>query len=181
MKTATHRSKNSRWGRSTLVVFRHGPAVERNAARYPDDDLRPLTPAGHKRVKVAGRALRKAGILPDRILFSPALRAKETAEILAKLFRSPAGALRVEPALHGDADPAVLVRKTLRVHAKDDARGPTLWVGHEPGLGEAIGLLIGGAALPLRKAGIAVIELPSGRGSGTLKALVPPEWSASLA
>ena len=181
MKLPTPRNRVPRASRALLVVLRHGPAVERNAARYPDDDNRPLTPAGRKRMKASGRALRKAGILPDRILFSPSLRARESAEILAKLFHSPAETLRVEPALHGDADPAVLVRKTLRAAAKDDTHERVIWVGHEPGLGEAIGLLTGGQTLPLRKAGIAVIELPAGRGSGTLKALVPPEWITALA
>lgn len=177
MNTKSHGPKGfrPRTNASLLALLRHGPAAERNAAAYPDDDARPLTPAGRKRVKASGRALRKAGFLPDRILFSPSLRARETAEILAKTFRSPDATLRVEPALHGDADPAVLSRKALRARPA----GRTLWIGHEPGLGEAIGLLTGGPAVPLRKAGIAVLELPAGRGPARLKALVPPEWIAA--
>jgi phosphohistidine phosphatase len=159
-----------------LAVFRHGPAAERSTATYPDDDARPLTAAGRKRVKASGRALRQAGFLPDRILFSPALRARETADILAKLFHAPEDSLRIEPALHGDADPAVLVRRTLRLRTP----GRTLWIGHEPGLGEMIGLLTGGPALPLRKAGIALLEMRGTRGPAVLKALVPPEWTSAL-
>jgi phosphohistidine phosphatase len=159
-----------------LALFRHGTAVERNSALFPDDDLRPLTPSGRKRVKAAARGLRGLGFVPARIFFSPALRARETAEILAEVFRLSAPDVRMEPALHGDADPGVLVRKTLRAKP----RKGTLWVGHEPWLGEAVGLLTGGAPVPLRKAGVAVIEIsPGGRRKGILRALVPPEWLAT--
>jgi phosphohistidine phosphatase len=161
-----------------LVLFRHGPAADRNPLRYPDDDLRPLTPAGRKRVKAAGRGLRALGFVPERLHCSPALRARETAEILAETFRLPARTVRMEPALHGDADPAVLVRKVLRT----EPAGRVLWVGHEPWLGEAVGLLTGGPPVPLRKAGVAFLEIsPGGRRAVALRGLLPHEWLAALA
>jgi phosphohistidine phosphatase SixA len=79
----------------------------------------------------------------------------------------------------------VLVRKTLR----SEASGKVLWVGHEPWLGEAVGLLIGGTgggtgggAVALRKAAVALVEIPSGvRRQGVLRGLIPPEWLALVA
>lgn len=162
-----------------LVLFRHGPAAERSAAAYPDDDLRPLTPRGRKRVKAAARGLRALGFAPERVLFSPAERTRETAAIVAGVFRLEPSALVLEPALHPDADPGVLVRRTLRTGSgRPHRRGRVLWVGHEPWLGEAAGLLTGGAAVTLRKAGAAFIEIPPGgvRRRGVLRALMPPEW-----
>lgn len=162
-----------------LVLFRHGPAAERSATAHPDDDLRPLTPRGRKRVKAAARGLRTLGFSPERILFSPTTRTRETAAIMAGVFRLEPDALVMEPALHHETDPGVLVRKTLRPGPGNPAqRGRLMWVGHEPWLGEAAGLLTGGAAVTLRKAGAAFVEIPPGgvRRRGVLRALLPPEW-----
>ena len=166
-------------GEALLALLRHGPAEEPDAARWPDDDARPLTRAGRKRVRTVARGLRRLGFVPDIVLYSPALRARDTAAIVAEAMGLKPAALTLEPALHADADPAVLVRKTLRARALP-AR--TLWIGHEPGLGEAVGLLTGGAPAPLRKAGVAVIGIsgaPSRR--GVLRALLPPEWVSAAA
>jgi phosphohistidine phosphatase len=169
---------NARPGKGGLLLalFRHGPAAERNATLYPNDDQRPLTPAGRKRVKASARGLRKLGFTPDKLLFSPALRTRETAGILADVFKLAPEAVRMEPALHIDTDPVVLVRQTLRT----EPPGKVMWVGHEPWLGEAIALLTGGA-VALRKAAVALVDIPPGtRGKGVLRGLVPPEWLAAM-
>lgn len=119
-----------------LALFRHGPAADRNAMLYPDDDKRPLTPAGRKRVKASARGLRKLGFTPDKLLFSPSLRTRETAGILASVFGLASEAVRMEPALHIDTDPMVLVRKMLRTDppGKGDVDRPRTLAGrgHRP-------------------------------------------------
>ena len=158
-----------------FALFRHGPAEGRNATLYPDDDARPLTSAGRKKVKAAARGLRKLGLMPDVLRHSPALRARETAALIADVLRLPAKALVLEPALHPDADPGVLVRHALR----HESAGRVMWVGHEPWLGEAVGLLTESSPVALRKAGLALVEIPAGtRRKGILRGLVPPEWLA---
>lgn len=52
--------------------------------------------------------------------------------------------------------------------------GDTVLVGHEPDLGELIGVLIGAPPIPLRKAGIAVLEGEPAAGGMTLQLLLTP-------
>ena len=160
-------------GTMWLALFRHGPAEGRNAVSYLDDDARPLTSAGRKKVKAAARGLRALGLVPEVLRHSPALRAWETATLIADVLRLPAKAVSLEPALHPDADPGVLVRHALR----HERAGRVMWVGHEPWLGEAVGLLTDAAPVALRKAGLALVEVSAGtRRKAVLRGLVPPEW-----
>ncbi len=146
-----------------VCFLRHGPA----AARGPgiDDDARPLTPEGRLRTREAARGIRRLRLGIDGIWTSPLPRARETAEILARALRLPA------PKVSDLLRPGVPPLRWLRL-----LRGtcPVL-VGHEPDLGEAVALLTGGRpdAFPLKKAGLAVVELESAR-RGSLRLLLPP-------
>src|SRR5687767_14579324 len=74
--------------RVRVVLFRHGIAGTRDARRWPDDGLRPLTARGKERTEQAARGLRK--LLPvTRILSSPLLRATQTADILRSVYEIP--------------------------------------------------------------------------------------------
>src|SRR5947207_15995446 len=70
-----------------LVIVRHAEA----AAGEPDE-LRPLTPEGREAARALGERLAAEGVQPDAVLSSPLLRARQTADELAR----PAG-LTVEP------------------------------------------------------------------------------------
>jgi len=70
-----------------LVLMRHGQAEESNSLRYPDDDLRPLTERGSALQEKVARALRLMGKVPERIISSSRLRARQTAEISAAILR----------------------------------------------------------------------------------------------
>src|SRR5436305_7458041 len=70
-----------------LVIVRHAEA----AAGEPDE-LRPLTSEGRQAARALGEQLAADGVRPDAILSSPLLRARETAQELAR----PAG-LEPEP------------------------------------------------------------------------------------
>ena len=70
-----------------LVIVRHAEA----AAGEPDE-LRPLTPEGRESARALGEQLAAEGVRPDAVLSSPLLRARETAQELAR----PAG-LEAEP------------------------------------------------------------------------------------
>ena len=65
-----------------LLLVRHGIA-EDQGARFPADFDRPLTSDGRARMVVEGAALRGLW-LPDAIITSPLVRARQTAEILAR-------------------------------------------------------------------------------------------------
>lgn len=63
----------------TLILQRHA-----KAEKDGDDDLcRPLTPGGLSDAAVQGEALRQLEIYPELILHSHAMRARQTAEIMA--------------------------------------------------------------------------------------------------
>ena len=61
-----------------LILLRHAHAEP--AAAGLDDIDRPLSREGQAEAEAAGRWLKEHGHLPDRILCSPARRARETLE-----------------------------------------------------------------------------------------------------
>jgi phosphohistidine phosphatase len=158
-----------------LILMRHAEAGEADPRRWPDDRQRPLSEAGRRAHAGVAEVLRRMGVRFDRLLTSPLVRARETAEITARAY---GGAPAPEPTeLLGDrAEPA----STLAGLATVDA-GALLCVGHEPTLSRLAALLIardGGARIEMAKSGVAVIECvgPVAPGRGQLRMhLRPPE------
>src|SRR6478736_9274523 len=66
-----------------LYILRHGDAVEHGDSRYKENE-RPLTPKGLQRTKQLTHTLRQMEISFDAILSSPLIRARQTAEIVAR-------------------------------------------------------------------------------------------------
>jgi len=156
-----------------VVLFRHGIAGSRDARRWPNDALRPLTARGRERTEQAARGLKR--LYPvTRILSSPLLRASQTAEILRAAY-GLTREIEVVPALA----PIGSHREILtRLAALKPAESVAL-VGHEPDLGKLAAVLVFGAPngnLPLKKAGVCVLDfvgLPE-PGAGKIVALLPP-------
>jgi phosphohistidine phosphatase SixA len=159
--------------------MRHGEAVEADARRWPDDRQRPLTDAGQREHARVAEALRRMGVRFDRLLSSPLLRARETAEITARVYGVPAPELT--ELLGDNAEPA----STLAGLAKVEAAA-LLCVGHEPTLSRLAGLLLsrdGSGRVEMAKSGVAIIECsgPVAPGRGVLRLhLRPPELIALL-
>lgn len=65
-----------------VYLMRHASAEE---AGPSGDASRPLTERGRREAREAGEALRGRGATPALVLSSPRLRARETAEIVAKI------------------------------------------------------------------------------------------------
>lgn len=133
-----------------VVLFRHGPAGERDPAKWPDDAQRPLTAKGEQRTAAAAAGLRR--LRPDvRHLFtSPLLRALQTTQIVARVL-----------ALHGPVETweelsgGVPLREVVARLSQVPPSSTIVLVGHEPDLGRLAGSLLFGEtrAIPLRKAG----------------------------
>lgn len=140
-----------------LFVLRHGPAESRDPARWANDELRPLTVDGERETDRAARGL--AGLLGevDRIVSSPAVRARRTAEILRERLqrRTP---LVEWPELRPDSEAAPILARAAQ------AGGRLVLVGHEPTLGELVGYGLTGEAtrlLRLSRAGAAALVFPA--------------------
>lgn len=140
-----------------LFFLRHGPA-DRDQYAGDDDDLRPLTDAGRRRMRLAADFI--AGLDPglDAVITSPLLRAAETAEIVAARL-GLAGQLRVDPRLgHGFDLPALAA---ILAGLEQDRRRIML-VGHEPGFSQVVGELTGGSVVAMRKGAMARVDLSPG-------------------
>ena len=70
-----------------IYLIRHSNAVEPGTPGYEDDSLRPLTEKGRDKMKKIASALKSLDLKPDLIVSSPYIRARQTAEILAKVLK----------------------------------------------------------------------------------------------
>jgi phosphohistidine phosphatase len=157
-----------------LYLVRHAIADKRDAARWPDDSQRPLTPEGIARFRSAARGL--AEIVPgvERVLSSPHPRAWETAEILSEEAGWPAPEPREELAAARSPDDGAALLEEM------DAESLAL-VGHQPNLSLLASYLLTGdrglVQLELKKGGVALLELPDRVDSNGGKAIL--RWSVS--
>jgi phosphohistidine phosphatase len=143
-----------------VVLFRHGPAEERDPARWRDDERRPLTREGRADTAAAARGLAQWLDDTDRLVTSPATRARATAELLQKALGS-ASELEEWPELRPGGTAADVLARTAK---EADARRRLVLVGHEPTFSELVGLALTGDAtsfVRLAKAGAAKLEFPA--------------------
>ena len=144
-----------------LVLLRHGIAEPRQAGRdHPD---RPLTAAGRQRTQMVMAALVRRGLRLDRLLSSPYLRARQTAELA--LGAGLASGLAIDERLKPGGALEMLVTTF---------DGRVGLVGHEPDLGDLACTLLGcpPGGLVLKKAG--VIQLRRSAAKWQLQALLRP-------
>ncbi|MGH7522967.1 MAG: SixA phosphatase family protein [Gemmatimonadales bacterium] len=158
-----------------LLLIRHAVARERDAAKYPDDSLRPLVRKGEKIQQSVGRKLRKQKLVPKRVLSSPWKRAWQTARILVEETGLPRKARIACPALAGPPDPAAL-SEAIGTAQPDEI---IALVGHEPWIPELAALLLTGKTDGIRidfpKSGVLGIELAEFvPGTGTLNCFLRP-------
>lgn len=155
-----------------LWLLRHAEA-EPHGAR--EDSERRLTERGEGQARTAGIALARLQVAFDAILFSPKVRARQTAELAVEgLGENARGRLRVHPPLAGGFDAA----DALDAMAPVSADGRLLLVGHEPDLSGVVGELTGGR-VEFKKGGVAVVRLHGA--SGELAALLRPVELALIA
>lgn len=142
---------------SELVLLRHGTAEDHGSRDH--DAQRRLVARGVREAEAAGRALVAIDRVPEVVVASPKVRARQTAELAAGAW---GGAVTEHAAVVGlDVDEALgLATLGARV----------LVVGHEPDLSQVIYDLTG-ARVKMRKGGVAVLRVGGG---GRLEALLGP-------
>jgi phosphohistidine phosphatase len=143
---------------SELYLLRHGIAVDPGTPGITDDE-RPLTPKGEKRMRQIACGLRALDLKLDRIVTSPLVRARETAEIVARELNLR-NSLEIANALQTGSS-ASTVKRWLR----DRPEERLMIVGHNPTLSDLISLLVIGSEQPLicdlKKGGIAALTRAS--------------------
>ena len=162
-----------------LLIVRHAIAFDRDRQRWREDAVRPLAPAGIRRARKAAAGLEKLTTRPQRLLTSPLVRAKQTAQILTDVAGWPAAE---EVSELSPGEPAVAVLELL---AKDRSK-LTAVVGHQPGLGHLLAacLLRGGGSLPIemKKNAVACVSFDGKprAGHAALKWLATPRMLRGL-
>ena len=165
-----------------LYLLRHGLAVEPGSADYTRDADRPLTPKGERKLWRVAEAMNALGLSFDRIVSSPYVRARQTAELVAQAV-GLRKRLEFTDALLPGASPTSVVAWLKRLEpAPDDV----LLVGHEPGLSALVSLLVAGdasLALDLKKGGLCKLSAESlaARRPAVLEWLLTPKQMQLMA
>ncbi len=153
-----------------LYFLRHGLAGDR-ADWTENDDERPLTKPGKKRMADEAKTMADLGLKLDAILTSPLVRARQTADIVAKHLDMQ-DAVVEDKRLGPGFDPGKL-SEIVREH---DSANALMLVGHEPDFSATIGELVGRANVVMKKGGLAYIHLSNTSPlEGELVWLVPPK------
>lgn len=158
-----------------LLLIRHAIAEEKEdfARTGRDDDERPLTSEGRKKMRQVAAGLRRIVDTIDVLASSPFVRAMQTAEIVAAAYEGmPIVAV---PALTPDA---AFDEFAAWLREQHDAKIIAA-VGHEPHIGGLATWLLCGdddSRTPFRKGGAALLDIDGrpGRASAALSWFLPP-------
>ena len=157
-----------------LFVIRHADALAVGERGVTQDSERPLSAKGEQQAAAVGRMLQQRGIVLDRLVASPYVRAQQTATIVQQQLR-PTPELLTTDSLVPDAKPKLFAEYLGTLEGKSVGV-----VGHLPHVAVWTGWLIGDKKIQLHfaKAGVAHIVLGkvADKGLGTLRWLVTPEW-----
>ncbi len=160
-----------------IYILRHGLAGEASEWAPKPDWQRPLTEEGRKKIKKIAKFLKRADVDFDRILTSPYLRAKQTAEIVAKSLKLEKK-LSLRQTLASEASPKSFAHALGRQGCYWRS---VLVVGHEPFLSQLISLWVAGntdaISVTLKKGGLCKLSVrkPQAGRCATLEWLVPPK------
>ena len=162
-----------------VILVRHAIAYARNRKRWPNDALRPLTPAGREKFRQAARGL--APWLPKAavILTSPWVRARDTADLLAKAAQRDKPTECIELAGSESA-----LRAFELLHSRKEK--VVVLVGHEPYLSDFLSAALAGERQRLefefKKGGAACVQFTrrAAPGQATLCWMVPPRFLRAL-
>jgi phosphohistidine phosphatase len=158
-----------------LYIIRHAIAVDEATSDYASDSERPLTDKGRKKMRQIAKALRSLGVEFDLILSSPYIRACETAEVLADVFKMKSKIVFSDH-LIPEGNPELLIGEINEKYTVDSLA----IVGHEPYLSALIGWLIADTSkieINLKKRGVCHLsadDLHHNDHRASLEWLLPP-------
>jgi len=139
----------------TLTLLRHAKSSWDTPGLA--DKERPLNERGFRDAPAMAMRLQEAAIRPSLILSSPAVRAWETAKVVAQQISYPLEFLQRE------ADLYLASRRTLMevISRQDNGFNSMLVVAHNPGLTDLANYLVAGLTDNLPTSGIVSINLAS--------------------
>ena len=142
--------------------------------RVNSDHERILSPKGVEQAERAGKFMVRCGLLPEIVLSSPLVRARQTAQIVAANFGG-ASLSEVDWLACGMETETCLAELKAR-----EQKASILLVGHEPDFSETISAMLGlddAASIKVRKASLTGVEVTDFRpGQAELHFLVPSKF-----
>ncbi len=151
-----------------LFLLRHGKAEDRNAI-HSDDFSRALEEKGHQQARNAARLLSSSGMLPQIVLCSPLIRARETAESFTQAANMPGPVIQSWLACGMNPETAL-----SELRGFSDFKSVMI-VGHEPDFSELVQYLLGSTAdsVEIRKGSLTCLEVFPPARNATLRFLIP--------
>ena len=162
-----------------LFLMRHGIA-EGDSPTGRDADRR-LTAEGEQKLQHVARGMKALGLSFNRILTSPWIRARRTADIVAERLDA-VDRIRETSGLIWNTPPSVVIEEIREEHHDVES---LLLVGHEPFMSSMISILLTGrmdVRVTMKKAAVCrltVGEIRPGR-CGSLEWLMGPKHLASI-
>lgn len=154
-----------------LLMIRHSFAADPGSVVGGDFE-RPLTERGRQVFIHMATWLRGRGIAPERILHSPLLRARQTAEILARVSGQELSAENARPWIGSGLPVADLLEELQACPAESVAI-----IGHEPRISSCTSALVAGGRLHFLPATIACVRFDGliREGQGLLEWMLSPK------
>ena len=143
-----------------LILWRHAEAEE-----GASDAARRLTKKGERQAEKMAEWLRSRVQKPTRILVSPAIRTRQTAEALSSEFEI------IEEIGAGSS-----ARRILQATGWPNAEGTVIVVGHQPTLGQLAALLLSGMEFDwaIKKGAVWWFQTQGGETEPLLRAVLTP-------
>jgi phosphohistidine phosphatase len=158
-----------------LYLIRHADAVSLGEGGVASDEERPLSGKGQNQAKALAESLQRQGVRLSKVLTSPLVRARQTAEGMLASWNGP----RPELVLCAELEPGFQPKRLAR-RLNDLKADSIALVGHQPDMSAWAAWLIGSnkAQVDFAKAGTAYIACAAEarKGGGTLVWLVTPSW-----
>lgn len=156
-----------------LLLLRHGKAEDRSAG---GDFARELEEKGREQARHAARILAVAEMLPEIVLTSPVIRAKQTADTFTEAAGMP-GAVTQAWLSCGVSPETALSELTAFPDFKR-----IMIVGHEPDFSQLIEHCLGttAASIEVRKGSLTCIELAPPSPRAILRFLIPHKLAKHL-
>lgn len=151
-----------------LILLRHGKAEDANPG---GDSSRELTGKGRQQAHRQAKLLKQAGLLPEIVLTSPLVRARQTADEFCETSAMPGAVIQGWLACGMAPETAIRELAGFREFKR------VAIVGHEPDFSCLIEWLLGvsGGAVKVKKGAIACLKINPPSRHGTLKYLIPPK------